>query len=119
MSAIRKTLTIIMYAMSATQNNQNPKATLERKQSLTSKLLNEVAQTIDVRALSRELGKSSSEAMKIVLSVITDMLERNERHIVSNGVEVTLRKRKVKGIGKEIAFDVWCNKYLYVGGVWL
>lgn len=73
----------------------------------------------DECALSRELGKSSSEAMKIVLSVITDMLERNERHIVSNGVEVTLRKRKVKGIGKEIAFDVWCNKYLYVGGVWL
>lgn len=119
MSVTRRTLTKTIFAMSAEQNNQNLKATLKRKENLTSKLLNQVAQTIDVRSLSRELGKSSTEAMRIVLSTIADMMEGNQRYINSNGVEVTLRKRKVKGLGKEIAFDIWCNKYLYVGGVWL
>ena len=107
-----------MFAMNVEQSNQD-QSRAKRKQSITTKLLNKISQDIDIMPLSRELGKSSSEAMSAVLNAVNDMLNSNTRHIVKDGLEVSLWKRKVRGLGKEVVVDIWCNRYLFVCGVWL
>ncbi len=89
-----------------------------KNRSVLTKLLNSVSQSIPVNELSRETGKPCGECMATVLSDITTMFDCGLRSYINNGIEYNFRFRRIAGIGREVALDIYKGKFLYVGGIW-